>query len=50
MKMEGTQKTVCLSLRSLADNVESGRYGLGDDFDKDSFLDDFDEEVVPVTE
>ena len=34
--MNGIQKTVCLGLRHLADEVEKGVYGTGDDaFDND---------------
>ncbi len=57
--MNGIQKTVALGLRYLAQKVEDGAYGEGDDaFDDDddrggaaqAFLDDFHDEVLDKME
>lgn len=48
--MDGIQKTVCEGLNYLANCVKDDRYGKDDDFDRDSFLDDLQDQVVGVTE
>ncbi len=51
--MEGIQKTVALGLRWIADEVERGKYGEGDDAfageddcDGQAFLSDMHDEVI----
>ena len=57
--MDGTQKTVCLGLRYLAQKVEDGAYGIDDNaFDDDggeggvaqTFLDDLHDEIIDKME
>ncbi len=47
--MDGIQKTVAIALRYLAQTVEEARYGTGDDFDRETFLEDL-QDVINLTE
>ena len=48
-EMDGIQQTVYLGLKHMMESVETGRYGHGDDFDAEVFLDDLESEVSDVT-
>jgi len=52
--MSGIQKTVVDGLRYLANKVSEGTYGEGDeafqnDYDREAFMEDLDEEVIDKT-
>lgn len=46
--MDTTQKTIVKALRYLAQCVEDGKYGEGDDLDAEVFLEDLDENVGDI--
>lgn len=53
--MDGIQKTVSQGLRYMANKVEEGAYGEGDDafedeLAKDAFLEDLEDNVISKTE
>ncbi len=48
--MSGIQETVVLALRKMLTDVETGKYGVGDDFDYIAFGDDVEDDVIDVAE